>query len=52
MVGDMDRGCQREGELPALKEIEARIESGNLHDPNRPVPWVETVGKQRVTGHY
>lgn len=36
----------------ALKEIEARIESGNLHDPTRPVPWVKSVGKQRVIGHH
>ena len=36
----------------ALQEIEARIANGNLHDPNRPVPWVKSVGKQRVTGHH
>ena len=36
----------------ALKEIEARIAGGNLHDPNRPVPWVKTVGRGRVSGHH
>jgi 8-oxo-dGTP pyrophosphatase MutT (NUDIX family) len=36
----------------ALKEIEARIASGNLHDPKRPVPWVKSVGKERVQGHH
>jgi 8-oxo-dGTP pyrophosphatase MutT (NUDIX family) len=36
----------------ALKEIGARISSGNLHDPNRPVPWVKTIGKKRVTGYH
>mgnify|MGYP000853312087 CR=1 FL=1 len=36
----------------ALKEIEARIASGNLHDPKRPVPWVKTVGNERVMGHH
>lgn len=36
----------------AIKEIQARIAAGNLHDPNRPVPWVKSVGKGRVTGHH
>ena len=36
----------------ALKEIEARIAGGNLHDPNRPVPWVKTVGRGMVSGHH
>ncbi len=36
----------------ALKEIEARIAGGNLHDPNRPVPWVKSVGKERVKGYH
>ncbi len=36
----------------ALQEIEARIADGNLHDPNRPVPWSKTVGKQRIYGHH
>jgi 8-oxo-dGTP pyrophosphatase MutT (NUDIX family) len=36
----------------AIKEIQARIAGGNLHDPNRPVPWVKSVGKARVTGHH
>jgi 8-oxo-dGTP pyrophosphatase MutT (NUDIX family) len=36
----------------ALKEIEARIAGGNLHDPKRPVPWVKSVGNKRVTGHH
>lgn len=36
----------------ALREIEARIASGNLHDPDRPVPWVKTIGKERVQGHH
>ncbi len=36
----------------AIKEIGARIARGDLHDPNRPVPWVKSVGKQRVSGHH
>lgn len=36
----------------ALKQIEARIASGNLHDPDWPVPWSKTVGKTRVYGHH
>ena len=36
----------------ALKEIEERIAGGNLHDPDRPVPWSKTVGKERVYGHH
>lgn len=36
----------------AIKEIQVRIAGGNLHDPNRPVPWVKSVGKGRVTGHH
>ena len=36
----------------ALKEIEARIATGNLHDPRRPVPWVKSVGSERVTGYH
>ncbi len=36
----------------ALQEIEGRIAAGNLHDPNRPVPWVKSVGKHRVTGYH
>ena len=36
----------------AIKEIQDRIAAGNLHDPNRPVPWVKSVGKERVTGYH
>jgi 8-oxo-dGTP pyrophosphatase MutT (NUDIX family) len=36
----------------ALKEIENRIANGNLHDPDWPVPWSKTIGKERVYGHH
>lgn len=36
----------------ALKEIENRIANGNLHDPDWPVPWSKSIGKERVYGHH
>lgn len=35
-----------------LREILTRVESGALHDPERPVPWVKTVNGRREVGYH
>jgi 8-oxo-dGTP pyrophosphatase MutT (NUDIX family) len=34
-----------------LREILTRVESGALHDPERPVPWVKTINGRREVGY-